>query len=102
MENENMNNGTQVGENNNGTNSQQVQQPVAQQPAPMQPQPVVIPEQKENWFKKNWKKLLAGTAAVGGVVGSAFVAYNKGKQAGADNVCYPPNDDEDYSLNPNV
>ena len=106
MEENNMNmNGTQEGQQNNG----QVQQgqPVAQN-APTQqtggapqPQIVVVQEQKENWFKRNWKKILAGTAAVGGVVGSAFVAYNKGKKAGA--VCYPPStNEEDYTLNPNV
>lgn len=97
---ENMNNGTQQVVGNDGAASAQPVQEVPQQVVAAQA-PAVVPETKEpNFFKKHWKKLVAGAAAVAAAAGSAFVAYNKGKQAGA--VCYPPNDGEDYSLNPNV
>ena len=92
--------------NNNG---------VPENPAPQQNVPVVNPEPvvatnppptttepKQNWFKAHWKGLVAGAAAVAGAVGSGFVAYNKGKAAGAAMAQYPNTDNEDYSLNPNV
>lgn len=80
-----------------------------EQQQPMQPQmtqPVTVatvePPKQPNWFKRNWKKVAAGAAAVTAAVGSAFVAYNKGKQAGAAAYYPPQSDGEDYSLNPNM
>lgn len=69
------------------------EQPVVQvQVAPVEQQP-----KKENWFKRHWKAVAGGTAGLAAVVGSAFVAYRKGKQAGQQQVTPT----EDYSLNPN-
>lgn len=85
-------------------NGQQVQQTV-EQPAVQQPvQQAAAPAQtaeppKQNWLKKHWKGVTAGAAAVVTAVGSAFVAYKKGKAAGIMSVPTPPQ--EDYSLDPN-
>lgn len=95
-----------MNENGNVTveNGQQVQQ-TAEQPAVQQPvQQAAVPAQtaeppKQNWLKKHWKGVTAGAAAVVTAVGSAFVAYKKGKAAGIMSVPTPPQ--EDYSLDPN-
>ena len=59
-------------------------------------------EKKPNWFKTNWKKVLAGAGAVLAVVGSGAAAYAKGKKAGVNMAYAQQPDQEDYSLDPNV
>lgn len=71
---------------------------VPQNQMPGQPQQ----EQKESWLKKHWKVLLAGAGAVATAVGSGFVAYNKGKNAGAAMQMQQPVPYDDNSLNPNL
>lgn len=89
----------------NETAQAQVNTAPAAQPAPVVTQQnVAAPapvEEKPNWFKRNWKKVAAGSAAVLTAVGSAFVAYRKGKSAGYN--CAMPQQNDDYSpLDPNV
>lgn len=95
--------------NNNGTTEnvgeQQVQQQVEQTNVQQQPQQVQVVqvEQKEGvgaWLKRHWKGVVAGIVGTGATVGSAVIAYKKGKAAGIMSVP-APNQDEDYSLNPN-
>lgn len=60
-------------------------------------------EKKPNWFKRHWKAVAAGAGAVVTAVGSAVVAYKKGKANGIASVPMPPMaEPEDYSLDPNV
>jgi hypothetical protein len=73
-----------------------VQQPVQQAAAPAQQQ---VEPPKPNWFKRHWKGVTAGAVGLVTAVGSAFVAYKKGKAAGIMSVPTPPQ--EDYSLDPN-
>ena len=94
-----LNNGTQVP--NDGAVEANVQQPVQNPPVVQTPAPVTTVEQKPNWFKRNWKKILAGAGAVVAVVGSGVAAYSKGKKAGV-NMAYAQQPEEDYSLDPNV
>lgn len=82
----------------------EVQQPVQQEipvvmvaAAPQQP----VVEEKPNWFKKHWKAILTGAAAVATAVGSGVVAYNKGKNVGMNAPVQMPSD-YDNSLNPNI
>lgn len=103
MANKTVDNGTQNVVNNDGAVEAAVEQQQPMQPQVTQPAAVatVEPPKQPNWFKRNWKKVAAGAAAVTAAVGSAFVAYNKGKQAGAAAYYPPQSDGEDYSLNPN-
>lgn len=104
MANKTVDNGTQNVVNNDGAVEAVAEQQQPMQPQVTQPAAVVTaePPKQPNWFKRNWKKVAAGAAAVTAAVGSAFVAYNKGKQAGAASYYPPQNDGEDYSLNPNI
>ena len=104
MANKPVDNGTQQNVvNNDGAVEAAVEQQQPMQPQVTQPTMVVPaePPKQPNWFKRNWKKVAAGAAAVTAAVGSALVAYNKGKQAGAA-YYQPQSDGEDYSLNPNI
>ena len=87
---------------NDGAMNANVQQPV-NPPVVQTPAPVATTEPKQNWFKRNWKKILAGAGAVAAVVGSGVAAYSKGKKAGV-NIGYAQaqQPEEDYSLDPNV
>lgn len=51
------------------------------------------------WLKRHWKGVVAGLTGTGAIVGSAVVAYKKGKAAGCN--MQPYQEQEDYSLNPN-
>lgn len=96
-------NGTQTQEvKTEVTQEQQNNTPVAQPQTQVATAPVQQIETKQpGWFKRNWKKVAAGTAAVVTTVGSAIVAYRKGKQAGYS--CAMPQDGNEYSpLDPNV
>lgn len=98
-----------MNENENGTQNNGGQQvpeaqgtQVSQQPANAQTNPptqTVTEPPKPNWFKRHWKGVTAGAVGVVTAVGSAFVAYKKGKAAGIMSVPQPPA--EDYSLDPN-
>lgn len=103
------NNNVKENVNTQNVNNGVPENPAPQQNVPVNPEPVVATnppptttEPKQNWFKAHWKGLVAGAAAVAGAVGSGFVAYNKGKAAGAAMAQYPNTDNEDYSLNPNI
>ena len=86
---------TGEGEQNQGAN---VQQPENGQQA--------VEQQTEKkggigaWFKQHWKGVVAGVTGALAVGGSAVVAYKKGKAAGIMSVPVPEQQ-EDYSLNPN-
>lgn len=56
------------------------------------------------WLKKHWKGVTAGAALIGGGIGSAFVAYRKGKSVGvAQTVNYYEQPQQSVSpLDPNV
>lgn len=100
--------------NNNTTEQvvgEQVQQTAGQPMQQAEPQVVVVPqqtvpvEQKQGfggWLKQHWKGAVAAVTGVLAVGGSAIVAYKKGKAAGIMSVPMPPQQDDDYSLNPNV
>lgn len=83
----------------------QVQQEAAVQQAPAQQQAQQVVEQpkeepkKENFFKKHWKGLTFGGVGLAATVTSAIAAYKRGKAAGIASV---PQQQEDYSLNPNI
>lgn len=89
---------------------QQVEQNVQQANAPVQPEPqqqapqqVVVQPEKEGfggWLKRHWKGVTATIVGAGTAVGSAVVAYKKGKAAGVMSV-QPLQETEDYSLDPN-
>lgn len=95
------------GTENQGTveqqNAQNVQaQQQAEQPVAAPQQQVPTQQEKEGfggWLKKHWKGVAATIVGAGTAVGSAVVAYRKGKQAGVMSVPVP--DQEDYSLDPN-
>ena len=92
-------NGTQV---NNTEAANVQQQPVNQNPPAQTQTSAATTEKKPNWFKRNWKKVLAGAGAVLAVVGSGAAAYAKGKKAGVNMAYSQQPDQEDYSLDPNV
>lgn len=81
--------------------TQQVETPVQAEPqnAPQKQTPAEEPKGFGTWLKKHWKGVTAGITGVGAAVGSAILAYKKGKQAGVNSV--PVMEQEDYSLNPN-
>jgi len=56
------------------------------------------------WLKKHWKGVTAGAVAIGGGIGSAFMAYRKGKSVGvAQTVNYYEQPQQSVSpLDPNV
>lgn len=55
------------------------------------------------WLKKHWKGVTAGAVAIGGGIGSAFVAYRKGKSVGvAQTVNYYEQPQQTSPLDPNV
>lgn len=72
------------------------------QPVTTTPAAAPTEEKKPNWFKRHWKAIAAGTGAALTAVGSAVVAYKKGKQNGIASVPIQPMETEDYSLDPNV
>ena len=85
---------------------QQVETPVqAAEPQQVVQQPVAQVQQEtggfKNWLKKHWKGVVGGSLGLGTAVGSAWVAYKKGKAAGINSVPMPTGQEEDYSLNPN-
>lgn len=91
---------------NNGTEQvdgqQQVETPVQAEPQQAQVVVQVTEPKKEGiggWLKKHWKGVTAAVTGTGAAVASAIVAYRKGKAAGMN--CMPPQEQEDYSLNPN-
>ena len=89
-------NGQQVVEQ--GQQQVQQQEPVQQQAVQQQ----VVTEEKKGfggWLKKHWKGVTATIIGAGTAVGSAVVAYKKGKAAGVMSV--PQQEADDYSLNPN-
>lgn len=92
-----LNNGTQ----NDGAVEANVQQPVQNPPVVQTPVATTTETKQPNWFKRNWKKILAGAGAVVAVVGSGVAAYSKGKKAGVA-MGYAQQPEEDYSLDPNV
>lgn len=76
--------------------------PVNAEPAPQQP--ATTEEQKTGfggWLKKHWKGVVGGVTATAAAVGSAVVAYKKGKAAGVMSVPVQQTETDDYSLNPN-
>lgn len=79
---------------------------VQNQPIPVvaTPVPVTTQPQQDGWWKRNWKKVTGAAAAVVTVVGSALVAYNKGKADATPPVQNQPQgyDPAEYALNPNV
>lgn len=94
---------------NQNVGTEQVQQQVA---TPVQAEPQTVQteatvqqvEQKGfgNWLKKHKKGVIAAVTGFTATVGSAFVAYKKGKAAGIMSVPAPQGQpEEDYSLNPN-
>lgn len=98
-----VNNNTQA-QNDGAVNAEAVQQPVNPPVVQTQTSVATTTETKQpNWFKRNWKKILAGAGAVVAVVGSGAAAYAKGKKAGV-NIGYSQaqQPEEDYSLDPNV
>lgn len=81
---------------------QQVETPVQVETPQAQVVVQVTEPKKEGigrWLKKHWKGVTAAVTGTGAAVASAIVAYKKGKAAGMN--CMPPQDAEDYSLNPN-
>lgn len=103
-----LNNGNTVPENN-GTVAGET--PVAQQNPSVQPvvatTPAPVQQTNEPGFiKRNWKKIAVGAGAVLTAVGSAFVAYKKGKQsgycAGVDTMNQLNSDGSVSPLDPNV
>lgn len=80
----------------------QVETPVQAEPQQAQVVVQVTEPKKEGiggWLKKHWKGVTAAVTGTGAAVASAIVAYRKGKAAGMN--CMPPQEQEDYSLNPN-
>lgn len=91
-----MQNGQQAEQN--GQQQVQQQEPVQQQAVQQQ----VQTEEKKGfggWLKKHWKGVTATIIGAGTAVGSAVVAYKKGKAAGVMSV--PQQEADDYSLDPN-
>ncbi len=84
---------------------QQVETPVQAAAEPQVVQQPVAQVQQETggfkaWMKRHWKGAVGGALGLGTAVGSAWVAYKKGKAAGINSVPMPT-EQEDYSLNPN-
>lgn len=102
-----VNNGTENANNVNGQVPAAEQNPQA---APQAAQPVVVVQQQpaatvkqDGWFKRNWKKVAIGAGTVLTAVGSAVVAYKKGKQQGVCVGMDMSNNDGSISpLDPNV
>lgn len=96
--------------NGNGTVEQVNQQAGAQEAQPQQtPQtqaaPQQVPQQVEKkgiggWLKEHWKGATAAAAALTAAAGSTWYAWKRGKAAGIMQAT-PPQQQEDYSLNPN-
>ena len=96
---------------NKTVEEQKVEQPVQQnevpqQPAPVQKQAAPAEPAKEGLMdklKKHWKGVTAVIVGAGLGVGSAFVAYKKGKAAGIMScpTPEPQQDPDEYSLDPN-
>ena len=95
--------------NNNKANEEVKNEPVQQQNDVPAPEPTPAPQQTAEeqkggfgtWVKRHWKGLVAGATATAAAVGSAVVAYKKGKAAGQCCVPVQQTEPEDYSLNPN-
>lgn len=96
---------------NNGTVEQVDQQAGAQEAQPQQqtPQtqaaPQQVPQQVEKkgiggWLKEHWKGATATAAALLTTAGTTWYAWKRGKAAGIMQAT-PPQQTEDYSLNPN-
>lgn len=100
---DNPNNGTveQVNGQQAGAQEAQPQQQTPQtQAAPQQ-----VPQQVEKkgfggWLKEHWKGATAAAAALTAAAGSTWYAWKRGKAAGIMQAT-PPQQTEDYSLNPN-
>ena len=95
-----MANQNQKAENKNVEN-EQVQNGTEQQPV-VQPQQTETTEKKNfgGWLKQHWKGVVAGVTGALALGGSAVMAYRKGKAAGI-NMTPVPQEQDDYSLNPN-
>ena len=101
----NVNNGTTQNTNPETTNGQAAPQQPAQpqQVATVLAQQPAVTEQQPGWFKRNWKKIVGTTAAVGTVIASAAVAFGKGKKAGiAEGLTMQQDDGAISPLDPNV
>lgn len=84
-----------------GQETQGQQQEVQQQQQNVQPQqPTEQQKGFGTWCKRHWKGLVAAVTGAGVAAGSAVMAYKKGKAAGINSVPMPEQQD-DYSLNPN-
>lgn len=94
MENEQVVNQQQNGQ----VNQEATQAPAQQQAQQVVEQPKEEPK-KENFFKKHWKGITFGGVGLAATVTSAIAAYKRGKAAGIASV---PQQQEDYSLNPNI
>lgn len=98
-------NETVVNQNVEEKKEQETQQQNVQQPEtpPVVQQTAVATEEKKGFgafCKAHWKGITAGVLGALGIGGSAIVAYKKGKAAGIASVPLP-NEEDDYSLNPN-